>query len=221
MFAGKERNRMKKWLPAAAAIVVLAMAAIVLFRFQSAEPAFAFTIDGLAVETEFSEDQLRQVYKQNLPLFTYDVGVAVLAAELSPETPGETVEHILLRMGEQTDPAQLAQEFPEGSFYRLEMNSLDTQEGRSGAYAARWEIASQMQEGELSGPFDAGGTQMLLRCLSRTENGTLPFETVRGTMESQLQTAAVQEKIREKAAQAEIVCEEDQLRQAALEALGK
>lgn len=61
MFAGKERNRMKKWLPAAAAIVVLAMAAIVLFRFQSAEPAFAFTIDGLAAETEFSEDQLRQV----------------------------------------------------------------------------------------------------------------------------------------------------------------
>lgn len=143
---------MKKWLPAAAAIVVLAMAAIVLFRFQSAEPAFAFTIDGLAVETEFSEDQLRQVYKQNLPLFTYDVGVAVLAAELSPETPGETVEHILLRMGEQTDPAQLAQEFPEGSFYRLEMNSWIRRRGEAEPMPPGGRSQAKCKRGSFPGP---------------------------------------------------------------------
>ena len=122
-------------------------------------------------------------------------------------------------MEEGADIDTLKGQYPQINFYELEMSSLRTEEGKSGAYAQRWMVSSAMEEGQVCEPFLIGRNIMVMRCLKREENVAEPFETIKGVLKSEVQTRLAQEEIEQGIREAEISFQEKTLEQAALEAL--
>ena len=142
----------------------------------------------------------------------------MLVAETKAENAAELQEAAEAIRAE-SSREELEEDYPQISFYELEMNSLDTQEGKSGVYSMRWMLASSMQKGEISEPFTAGGNILIMKCLERVENGVLPFEQTEGILKSRIQTERAEQAIQEQVKKAEIKEKSKKLEEAAKEVL--
>lgn len=148
-----------------------------------------------------SQDDCKAYYEEHQEEFTYETGVSLLYAEIPCDSETQNQDAQATAMGlkramESTDSVEeLEEAFDNVMFENLELNSLDTQTGTSGVYAQRWEIASQMTEGEVYGPYEANGALCVMRCTGRTENGTIDFEAAMAQIERYLQVQNAQEMI--------------------------
>lgn len=147
---------------------------------------------------QVSEKDCRTYFDENEGAFSYDIGVSVLYAEIpydseeQRKTASETAQQFLHAMENTVSVDELADAFTEASIERLNLNSLDTQEGMSGIYTQRWEVASQLAEGEIYGPYEQNDAFCIIRCISRTENGVLDYESSKPQIERYLQQRAAQ-----------------------------
>ena len=136
-----------------------------------------------------------------------------------PDTGMAAAQQAKASMEEGADIDTLKGQYPQINFYELEMSSLRTEEGKSGAYAQRWMVSSAMEEGQVCEPFLIGRNIMVMRCLKREEKVAEPLETKKGGLKSEVQTRLAQEEIEQGIREAEISFQEKTLEQAALEAL--
>ena len=139
-------------------------------------------------ETSVTEEECRAYYDDNPDTFSYEDGVTVLYAEF-PYTQDDSAEsdvqaQRMKKAMESTDSlSELSEAFPDASLQKLDLNSLDTQEGMSGVYTYRWQTASQMQEGQIFGPYEDNGMLCIMKCTDRTGDGSLDFAAVKGQIE--------------------------------------
>lgn len=175
-------------------------------------------IEKLKKEQELSREDLETAYDERQNDYRYDIGVKVLAAETKAENAAELQEAAEAIRADKSRE-ELEEDYPQISFYELEMNTLDTQEGKSGVYSMRWMLASSMQEGEISEPFTAGGNILIMKCLEREENKVLPLEQAEGILKSQIQTERAEQAIWEQVKKAEVKVKSRKLEEAAKEIL--
>ncbi len=156
-------------------------------------------------EADVGETDCREYYEEHAEDFTYETSVRILYAEFSyrsEEDYGEA-QHwglsLSRAMEASEDLEEIKEAFPEAEFRELELNDFDTQEGMSGAYLQRWEYASQLEEGQVCGPYEDHGRICVMKCISRTENGTLEFDDVKDRIERMLQVEAADRCIQETA----------------------
>ena len=74
----------------------------------------------------------------------------------------------------------------------------------SGVYTYRWQTASQMQEGQIFGPYEDNGMLCIMKCTDRTGDGSLDFAAVKGQIERYLQAGQAQEIIADRMEDAQI-----------------
>lgn len=145
-----------------------------------------------------AEEECREYYDANLQKFSYSPGVTVLYAEIpSSDNEQETADRICKAMENAESASDLADISEDVEVQQLELNSLDTQEGMSGVYSYRWQIAAHMQTGEIFGPYEDNGQLCVMKCIERTEKGSLDFETVKSQIERYLQVETAQKTIEE------------------------
>lgn len=152
-------------------------------------------------KTDISEEDCREYYDENPESFTYETGVSILYAEIpyDSEEQRESAQAAALQLRhamENTESvSELEEAFEEASIEQLELNSLDTQEGMSGIYSQRWELASQLAEGEVYGAYEQDGAFCIIKCIGRTENELVDFGTVQAQIERYLQQQEAQKLI--------------------------
>ena len=161
--------------------------------------------------------ELRQQYEEHQTDYTSEVRVGLLVAELSGGSD-ELLRELSREMEQATDAKTLEEHFPDAAIYTISLSSLDPKEGKTGVYSGRWQAASRMKEGEVSEPLDAGGVALVMRCLSREENVTEPFEDVKAVLKDQIETERAKEIIRQREEKAQAVSAVD-LEKVALEIL--
>lgn len=156
---------------------------------------------------DVSEEDCRKYYDENAEEFTSETAVNVLYAEIpyeySDEQGAQDLQSAAIQLKhamEQTDNVEeLSAAFGTAVLENLELNSLDTQSGLSSIYAKRWEIASQLNEGEVYGPYEGNGMLCIVKCLTRTENTVSDYENSKAQIERYLQQQKVQEIIEKEA----------------------
>lgn len=165
------------------------------------------------------EDKLKQLYEEKKEQCTYAVQVETLVCEL-PEEEADMAAQIGQDMASGT-AAELESAYKEAQFYELTMNDLNTQSGKSGVYAPRWEVASRLEEGQVSAPFPIGNKLLIVKCTQRRENGTIPYDEVKGVLKSIYQTEQADKELAERINSALAEYDEQKLRDAAREALAR
>lgn len=159
----------------------------------------------ISENADVTEADCRNYYEEHMEEYTYHTGVTVIYAELpyDSETERGKMQNTGLSLSHALEASDDLEEvkgaFPEVDFEELELNDLDTQEGMSGVYAQRWEKASQMEEGQVFGPYEDNGAVCVMKCIDRTENGELRFDGVKSRIERLLQVEAADQCISEKA----------------------
>ena len=156
-----------------------------------------------------TEEECRQYYDSSPAAFTYEIGVTVLYAEFPyaeanrQETYAQAQQ--LGKAMEGTDSvSELAGLFPDAEMQELSLNSLDTGEGMSGVYSLRWQTASQLNKGDVYGPYEDNGMLCVMKCTDRTENGVFDFDSVKSRIERYLQGRKAQETIEARTEEADI-----------------
>ncbi len=154
---------------------------------------------------DVTESDCRDYYDEHEDAYTYDTGVTVIYAELPYNSESErgemqnTALSLSRALETSDDIKEIEAAFPEIEFEKLELNDFDTQEGMSGVYALRWEKASQLEEGQVTAPYEDNGTVCVMKCIGRTENGKLEFVDVKSRIERMLQVEAADQCISETA----------------------
>lgn len=175
-------------------------------------------IEYLKKENPRTEEELRQIYEENKEDYTSEVSVEMLVAEMPGESDESFWEEIRKALSEETDTEVLSALYPDTDFYTISLSSLDPQEGKTGVYTKRWEIAASMEQDAVSEPFYAENHILMMRCLERSENALQPFEEVKGVLESQVLTSDAKAIIQEEISRAEVT-ETVDLEQVTLEAV--
>lgn len=175
-------------------------------------------IESLKKDYDLTPEELEAEYKSRQEEYGYEISVDVLIAEAKAENP-DLIQEVSAQMAAGVKVEDLKDTYPEVTFYELTMNSLDTQEGKSGVYSARWLTAASLQEGEISQPCSAGDNILVMKCLGREENGYLTLEEAKGVLESQVLTEKAQQEIEKETADAVTERNDKALRKAALAAL--
>ena len=148
-------------------------------------------------EVSVTEDECRAYYDANPEEFSYETGVTIFYAEFpyteESRTESEAQAQRMKKAMESTDSiSELREAFPDISIQELTLNSLDTQEGMSGVYSNRWQTASQMSEGDTYGPYEDNGMICVMKCVDRTDNGSIEFDEVKSRIERYLQVQDAQ-----------------------------
>ena len=163
-------------------------------------------VDGLIQDSvKVSEKDCRNYYEENQEAYTYDVSVSILYGEISGDESGawNTARQLSAALESGASTAEI-EDVLGVSLEELDLNSADTQDGLSGVYANRWEIASGLQEGEVYGPYEDQGMFCVMKCTGRQENEQVSFDEVKDQIERYLQVQAAQEMIRERTAEMEL-----------------
>lgn len=178
-------------------------------------------LEKLKEDQQVTDQELKEIYQENIEQYTSDVSVQMLIAEMRAEMGIDQAQEVAEEMGEETNEELLVQKYPDVNFYQLKMTSLNTEEGKSGAYTMRWVTASAMQQGEICEPFQIGDHLMVMRCLAREEHSPESFSEVKGVLKSDVLTSKAQQEISSQEQQTEIVLkvEQKQLESIALKAL--
>ncbi|WP_162149879.1 peptidyl-prolyl cis-trans isomerase [Blautia producta] len=172
----------------------------------------------LKKEQDITREELEAAYQESRDAYSYETGVTMLIAETKSENAA-LLQDAVKAMEEGKSREELTEVFPDISFYELEMNTLDTQEGKSGVYSIRWILASAMREGEISQLFTAGQNSLVMKCLKREDDGVLPFDRIEGTLKSQMQTKKASSVIENEVKKAEVKEKRSRLEAAAKEIL--
>ena len=156
----------------------------------------------ISEKIDISEDDCKKYYEENKKSYSCEVAVDILYAEIYPDSESKESArnraYQLSRAMEVIDSVEkLNQEevFSDITIQELNLTSLDTQEGMSGIYAQRWEIASKMTEGEIYGPYTDNGAYCVIKCVNRVENDIVEFENVVSQIERYLQVEEAKELI--------------------------
>lgn len=145
-------------------------------------------------KVKITEQKCKDYYNENQEEFRYPVGVSIIYAEIAIESEKEKeqawekADDVYKEMEKAEDAEKLLEKFQGVHIENLDLNSFDTQEGASGVYTQRWNIASEMEENQLCRPYEQDGSICIIKCVKRTENGILDFETVKERIERYLQT---------------------------------
>ena len=172
----------------------------------------------LKKEQDITREELEAAYQESRDAYSYETGVTMLIAETKSENAA-LLQDAVKSMEEGKSREELTEVFPDISFYELEMNTLDTQEGKSGVYSIRWILASAMREGEISQLVTAGQNSLVMKCLKREDDGVLPFDQIEGTLKSQMQTKKASSVIENEVKKAEVKEKRGRLEAAAKEIL--
>lgn len=176
-------------------------------------------LESLKKNYGLTEKELEQIYQEHIETYTSDVSVQVLAAEMRAEMGIDQAQEVAEELGEEADRERLTRKYPDVNFYELKMSSLNTEEGKTGAYALRWQVASSMEPGQVCEPFQIGEHLMVMRCLVREEQKAEAFEEVKDVLESDVLTRMAQAEIEEKMQGAKVSFQKEILERAALEVL--
>lgn len=161
-------------------------------------------------KVNISQTECESYYEENADEFTYETGVSVWYAEIPygdnirQKEAQEKARALSTEMEKAKEAGDIPEEFGDVEIQELDLNSLDTQTGMSGIYAQRWELASHLSEGQVCGPYEQDGAYCVIKCISRTENGIVDFETVSSQIERYLQVQEAQKLITQKADQMEV-----------------
>ncbi len=160
-------------------------------------------------EEEVSEAECEAYYEAHIEEYTYETGVKLLYAEFffDPREREAVFQkgRDLARLFKETGDIQEIQEaFPDADLQELTLTSLDRQEGLSGVYANRWELASRLGKGEVYGPYEDNGSVCVMKATDRTENGRIPFSETEADIQALLERAAAQETIGDRAESMEV-----------------
>ncbi len=142
----------------------------------------------------------KSYYKTAQDNFTYDVGVEIVYVEVSETEDSnaiETAQQLADQLQTVNDTEELSKQYPQAQIQQISLNSLDTQEGLSGVYLNRWNIASGLAEGEIYGPYEDQGAVCVMKCLSRTEHGVIAYDQVKDQIQRYLQMNQAQNYIDE------------------------
>ncbi len=178
-------------------------------------------------KTDVSQEDCRSYYDENPEEFAYDVGVDIWYAEIpyGEDMQQKEAQEIAVQLSKAMEKAgsteELADVFSDISIQQMNLNSLDTQEGMSGVYSQRWSLASQLDTGEVYGPYEENGAFCVIKCIRRTENGFLDFDTIQPRIERYLQTQEAQRMIAEEVEQMTVKEGEIIAKEVILEALEK
>ncbi len=175
----------------------------------------------LRKNNSISDIKLKEIYNQNQSMYTYSIGVKMLIAEFN--TQESDIKNLSKNLSDKInkciDINYLKKEFPNVNFYELNMDSINTKEGKSGVYKQRWDIASKMNIGEISDPFKIGENYIIMKCLNKTLNGVKQFDEIKDVLKSELQDYNVQNYINKSIENANIKFKKDILEKTALEIL--
>ena len=161
-------------------------------------------LEYLKKKNPVTEEEVRKAYEADIKDYTSDVSIEQT--------------QIVKALAEETDVNVLTQNYQDVDFYTITLSSLNTQEGKTGVYTSRWEVASKMQQDEVSDAVYADNHVLFMRCLNRSEHVAEPFEDIKGELENQILTKNAREVMRHEAEQAEVV-EKVDLEKVVLEAV--
>lgn len=153
---------------------------------------------------KITEQQCEDYYNNHREEFCYSVGVSIIYAEIAMESgeekeqAWEKADDVYREMETAEDSRTLLEKFQDVHIENLDLNSIDTQEGASGVYTQRWNIASEMEEGQICRPYEQNGSICIIKCIKRTENDIIDFEAVKERIERYLQVQEADKKIEEK-----------------------
>lgn len=176
-------------------------------------------------QIEVSQTDCKSFYDENQQEFTYEVGVDIWYAEIpygedmQQKEAQAKAEYLCKAMENAESADEVEDAIGDISIERLDLNTLDTQEGMSGVYSQRWSLASQLDTGEVYGPYEENGAYCVIKCIQRTENGILDFDAVQPRIERYLQTQEAQKMIEKEAEQMTVKGGEITAKEVILEAL--
>lgn len=156
-------------------------------------------------EVQVTEDDCREYYDENPEAYTCDVGVKVLYAEISEDDPGawNMARQLCAALKSGASETEI-QDTLDISLEELELNSIDTQAGLSGIYENRWEIASELSEGQVYGPYEDQGAICVMKCLERQDGELVSFAQVKSQIERYLQVQEAQNIIQDRVSDMEV-----------------
>lgn len=147
-----------------------------------------------------TDEACNEYYKENIENFTYEVGVNILYTEIPSNSADaeQEAQEIYQTLLNEPDAEAAVSQYANADTQKLELTSLNTQEGASGVYTNRWQIASQMQTGEVCQPYEENGMYCIIKCIERKENGTIDYDTAKASIERYLQVQAANKYLEEK-----------------------
>lgn len=171
----------------------------------------------LKKDFNISDNLIEETYLKNKEVYSYDTYVKMLVAEFKEEE--SLNKEIIDELSVTSNINELKSKFSNVDFYEIEMNSLDTKEGKSGVYENRWLIASKMRKNDISDPFKIENKTLIMKCIDRSEQGTIDFKEIKGTLKSQLLDIEVDNYINEKLNAAKVKFNKKKLKKIAIETL--
>lgn len=162
-------------------------------------------LECLKKKNPVTEEEVRKAYEADIEDYTSDVSIDLLVAEMDADAKTDEQTQVVKALAEETDVNVLTQNYQDVDFYTITLSSLNTQEGKTGVYTSRWEVASKMQQDEISDAVYADNHVLFMRCLNRSEHVAEPFEDIKGKLESQILTKNARAVIRQEVEQAEVV----------------
>lgn len=141
-------------------------------------------------EIQITEEECLEYYKNNSDVYISDIVVDILYAEVDAcEKNAWNTAYQAARAMESIESIDDINEetFPDVTVEEVQLSSLETQEGMSGIYSMRWEIASQLQAKEVYGPYKDNDVYCVIKCLEKKEKQTIEFSDCVGKIERELQ----------------------------------
>jgi len=154
----------------------------------------------ISEEVHIPEKECQKYYDENKDSYVCDIEVDIWYAEIQNSLESSNKAFQLSKaMNSFKSIKELSAEeyFADVEFQELKLSSIDTQEGMSGIYSKRWEIASKLTEEEICSPYKENGVYCVIKCVNREENKIIEFESVYGQIERYLQTKEVKRIIEE------------------------
>ena len=153
-----------------------------------------------ANSAKVSDADCKKYYSENLTDFTYTDDVQILYAEITQQDTDSAMEaeakgkELAEAMQKATNEDDL-QNITYADVQALELNSLDTQEGMSGVYRNRWEIAKKLSAGEVYGPYEDNGKICVMKCIEKEADGQLAYENAKDQIVRYLQVQQAEQMI--------------------------
>lgn len=137
-------------------------------------------------KTNVSESDCRAFYDTHKEAYVNEGNILVLCAEVSGENAMQTADAIARSMEQGAAMEELQTMYPAASMEELQLAS-GGQESLSSVADTRWQIASALQDGEISIPYEENGTYVVIQCLEHLPETPIEYEDVRGRIERALQ----------------------------------
>lgn len=163
-------------------------------------------------EVQITDEECLEYYKNNLDVYNSDISVDIIYAEIDlSEKDSWNTAYQVARVLETSENAEdiIEENFSQMKIDKLHLSSLETQEGISGTYRMRWELASQLQSGEVYGPYEDSNMYCVIKCIDKKKNEILDYSECKGIVGRQLQVQKADKIIEEKQERLAIIEEKE------------